>query len=121
MKADVFGSCIKDLLKAGPGILEGLRASLVVKSCRLEHIAMNATQDLGKRNVFRCLVQEVASFLAPNTFDDLLGLEFDEDLDQVILGNLLILGQVFYSNSFPARVLLCEPKHRSGRIIAFDR
>lgn len=80
------------------------------------HTSYNVAEgDFGGR--FR---QQIAAFFSALAFNYLLGLQFDEDLNQVFWGNSLIVAHLFDFARDTVIIMLGEPQDSSGRIVTFD-
>lgn len=94
---------------------------MIGKRWRVEDMPVNGTQDVAKGDLRGRPRKHVASFLAANTFDDLVRLQFDEDLHQIIRWNVEFSGQFLHFQRFARVIVPSETGDGASGIIAFDR
>ena len=64
--------------------------------------------------------QEVSSFFAANTSNDLLRFQFYQNLDQIIRRNIISIGKILRPECLTALKMTRQPKHGTSGVVAFD-
>lgn len=121
LESDLVGCGVDALLKALPRGFKFGRALRIGERGGIEDLAMHAAQDVAKRDLGGRFGEEVAAVFAAQAFDDLLGFQFDEDLNEVICRDALAGGELFDAHSGGSLAELGQTEDRAGGVIAFDR
>ncbi len=81
---------------------------------------MHATQDVGDADFRRGAGELVSAFLAADAADNLVGLELDQDLDEVVCRQAILAGDLLHAGGHIAMVPAGEGQDGSRGVIAFD-
>ncbi len=116
---DGVGGLVEGGLEFGPGGLEFCGAFGVGLRRGFEDFAVDGTQDIAHGDFSGWAGEEIAAVFTAEAADDLVGFEFEEDLDEVVGGNGLLLGEFFDSADASGAVVAGELEDGADGVIAF--
>ncbi len=119
LEVDGVGGLVEGGLKFGPGGLEFCGAFGVGLRRGFEDFAVDGTQDIAHGDFSGWAGEEIAAVFTAEAADDLVGFEFEEDLDEVVGGNGLLLGEFFDAADASGAVVAGEFEDGADGVIAF--
>jgi hypothetical protein len=121
LEGDGIGGGVDGGLEAAPGCAEFGGAIFVSQRRGVEDFAVHGAEHVAERNFGWRAGEEVAAFLAADAFGDAFGFQFEEDLNEIIRGDILRGGELFDAQGGFVRKMPREAEDGAGGIIAFDR
>ena len=117
---DLRGLGLDGLPQALPALAQLGRAGVIGQGRCVKERAMNTEQDVGEGDLHGWTGQEVTAGLAANTLHDLGGLQFDEDLDQIIGRDGIFAGDFFDADGFLGSEAAGKGKDRARGVVTFN-
>ncbi len=121
MEGDAVGGGVGGGFEALPGGAEFGGAILVAQGGGVEDFAVDGAEDVAEGNFSRGTGEEVAAFFAADAFGDAFGFQFEEDLDEVIRGDILCGGELLDAHGGFVREMPRQREHGARGVITFDR
>src|ERR1044071_945924 len=121
LEGDGVGRVLKGLLQFLPGRAQLGWALGVAQGGGIEHLPVNGPQDVAEGDTRRRPGQQITAFLSALALDDMLGLHFNQNLDQVIGGHTLLARQFFHAARAAVGPVAGQTKHRAGGVVALYR
>jgi hypothetical protein len=121
LEGDAVGGGVDGGFEAAPGGAEFGGAVGVAQRGGVEDFALHGAEDVAEGDFGGFAGEEVAAFFAADAFGDAFGFQFEEDLDEVIGGDILGGGELLDSQGGFVGKMPREAEDGARGIIAFDR
>jgi len=118
VERNAVGRRFDGLLQLTPSIAQFDRAIRVAERRRIEHLPMHRAENVPQSNFRWRTRQPLTAFFPALAFDNLLGLQLNENLDEVTRGNSLFGRQVFDAHGDTRLVLAGQTQNSASGIIA---
>jgi hypothetical protein len=106
------------LLELKPGGAEFGRAMRITEGGGIEQLTVDAADDIGEGDVAGRAGEEIAAVLAAEAFDDALGFELDENLDEVIGGDSAFVGELLHADATTGGMTPGKAEDSAGGVVA---